>query len=157
MEARATKAVRVSARFEILSEPPVAPEPGEKALDHPAARQDDKVVSSLRLTMSRRSGGTFATAASTCASRSPRLYRIATLRGLDGAGPSSVRHRDQPAPRDDTSERCRLRRDSVRNATSDWFGQKCPDEALALALAIERYEEERQAGRPAPLRPLLPP
>src|SRR5262249_50075924 len=35
----------------------------------------------------------------------------------------------------------------------DWFGQKCRDEALTLALAIERYEEERQAARTAPLRP----
>jgi uncharacterized protein (DUF3820 family) len=31
----------------------------------------------------------------------------------------------------------------------DWFGQKYPDEALALALAIERYGEERQAAREA--------
>jgi uncharacterized protein (DUF3820 family) len=31
----------------------------------------------------------------------------------------------------------------------DWFGQKYPDEALALALAIERYEEGRQAAREA--------
>ena len=28
--------------------------------------------------------------------------------------------------------------------TKNWFARKYPDEALALALAIERYEEERQ-------------
>ena len=31
----------------------------------------------------------------------------------------------------------------------DWFGQKYPDEALALALAIERHEQQRQAARKA--------
>ena len=53
--------------FEVLVETPVASEPGESALDNPAARQDDEaLMSSLRLTISIRSGGTFATAASTC-------------------------------------------------------------------------------------------
>jgi uncharacterized protein (DUF3820 family) len=33
--------------------------------------------------------------------------------------------------------------------TRDWFGQKYPDEALALTLVVERYEEERQAAREA--------
>src|SRR6516162_8335233 len=33
--------------------------------------------------------------------------------------------------------------------TRDWFTQKYPNEALALSLAIERYEEERQAARQA--------
>jgi uncharacterized protein (DUF3820 family) len=33
--------------------------------------------------------------------------------------------------------------------TRDWFGQKYPDEALALALAIERHEQQRQAPRKA--------
>jgi hypothetical protein len=53
--------------LEVLGETPVPTEPGEGALDHPAARQDDEAfMSSLRLTISMRSGGTFATAASTC-------------------------------------------------------------------------------------------
>ena len=33
--------------------------------------------------------------------------------------------------------------------TQDWFKQKYPDEALALTLAIERCEEERQVARHA--------
>jgi uncharacterized protein (DUF3820 family) len=33
--------------------------------------------------------------------------------------------------------------------TRDWFEQEYPDEALALTLATERYEEERQAARQA--------
>jgi len=40
--------------LEVLSETPVSPEPGEGALDHPAARQDD---SSLRLTIATCSSG----------------------------------------------------------------------------------------------------
>ena len=53
--------------LEVLGEPPVASEPGEGALDHPAARQDDEAaLSSLRLAISMRSRGAFATAASTC-------------------------------------------------------------------------------------------
>jgi hypothetical protein len=69
MQARVTKVGRVSARFsKILGETPVASEPGERALDDPAARQNDEApdMSSLRLTISMRSSGTFATAASTC-------------------------------------------------------------------------------------------
>jgi uncharacterized protein (DUF3820 family) len=31
----------------------------------------------------------------------------------------------------------------------DWFERRYPDEALALTLAIERYEEERRAAREA--------
>ena len=53
--------------LEILGETPVASEPGEGALDHPAARQNDKALYVVvRLTISRRSRGTFGTAASTC-------------------------------------------------------------------------------------------
>jgi len=44
MEARATKAPRVSARFSKSLETPVASEPGESALDHRAARQDDEAL-----------------------------------------------------------------------------------------------------------------
>jgi len=33
--------------------------------------------------------------------------------------------------------------------TRDWFRRKYPDEALALALAMERYGEERQVAREA--------
>ena len=54
--------------LEALGETPIASEPGESALDHPAARQDDEALPfmlSLRLTISARSGGTFATATST--------------------------------------------------------------------------------------------
>ena len=53
--------------LEILGETPVAPEPGEGALDHPAARQHDKafhVVAPFDDLRAQR--GTFATAASTC-------------------------------------------------------------------------------------------
>jgi hypothetical protein len=43
-----------------------------------------------------------------------------------------------------------LARDDLHYArwllSRDWFEQKYPDEALALALATERYEEERQAA-----------
>src|SRR6476620_4745877 len=41
--------------LEVLGKTPAAPEPRESALDHPAARQDDKgFTSSLRLTISMR-------------------------------------------------------------------------------------------------------
>jgi uncharacterized protein (DUF3820 family) len=33
--------------------------------------------------------------------------------------------------------------------TRDWFRQKYPDEALALALVIERHQQQRQASREA--------
>jgi hypothetical protein len=52
--------------LEVFGKTTVASEPGESALDHPAARQDDEAMFSLRLTISVRSGGTFATATSTC-------------------------------------------------------------------------------------------
>jgi hypothetical protein len=42
-------------------------------------------------------------------------------------------------------------------ASRDWFGRNVPDEAVALALAIERYEDERPAAWTGPLRPSLPP
>ena len=45
MEVRATEAPRLLARFsKSLGETPVASEPGESALDHPAARQDDEAL-----------------------------------------------------------------------------------------------------------------
>ena len=45
MEARATKAPRVAARFsKSFGETSVASEPGESALDHPATRQDDEAL-----------------------------------------------------------------------------------------------------------------
>jgi hypothetical protein len=45
MEARVTKVARVSARFsKSLARRRLASEPGEGALDHPAARQDDKAL-----------------------------------------------------------------------------------------------------------------
>jgi len=53
--------------LEVLGETPVLSGRGEGALDHPAARQDDEPsYVSLRLTISIRSRGSFATAASTC-------------------------------------------------------------------------------------------
>jgi hypothetical protein len=51
--------------LEVLGETPVASEPGEGALDQLAAGRRS-LSSSLRLTVSMRSNGTFATAASTC-------------------------------------------------------------------------------------------
>jgi len=51
----------------ILGEPLVLSEPGEGALDHPVARKDDEVLSVVApLDDLHASGGTFATAASTC-------------------------------------------------------------------------------------------
>jgi hypothetical protein len=63
MEARSTLVVRVSARArEVLGETPVASEPGEGALDHPATRQYRRSLSCrLRLPISMRGGGTFPT------------------------------------------------------------------------------------------------
>ena len=54
--------------LEILGKPPVASEPGEGALDFPAARARTTApfTSSLRLTSASWSRGTFGTAASTC-------------------------------------------------------------------------------------------
>jgi len=62
--------------LEILGKPPVAPEPEEGALDHPAARQDDEA--SVRLTISRRTRGTFAIAASTCQALYPPSAQISS-------------------------------------------------------------------------------
>src|SRR5258708_4496647 len=45
MEARVTRAARVSARFsKALGETPVSSEPGEGALDHPTAQQNDEAL-----------------------------------------------------------------------------------------------------------------
>jgi len=45
MEARVTKAPRGFGKvLEVLGETPVASEPGESALDHPATRQDDETL-----------------------------------------------------------------------------------------------------------------
>jgi len=67
MEVMVTKAARVSARvLEVLGEPPVASEPGESAPNQRRGRTTKPLLSSLRLTISMRTYGTFATAASTC-------------------------------------------------------------------------------------------
>jgi hypothetical protein len=68
MEARVPKVARVSAGFsKSLARRPLSSEPEEGALDHPAAQQDDKALHVVgRLTISMHSGGTFATAPSTC-------------------------------------------------------------------------------------------
>jgi hypothetical protein len=49
MEARVTKAARISARvLGVLGETPVPSEPREGALDHPTAWQDDPYTTSPR-------------------------------------------------------------------------------------------------------------
>jgi len=72
--------------LEVLGKTPAAPEPRESALDHPAARQDDKgFTSSLRLTISMRSNGTFVTArqrAMRCSRYRPRPIRAQGSAGV---------------------------------------------------------------------------
>jgi hypothetical protein len=95
MEARATKAPRVLARFsKSLGETPVASEPGEGALEHPAAPQGDEAfMLSLRLTISVRSGGTFATAA-----KPARRFRRHRPRSVRAKGSACVFVEDEPGP-----------------------------------------------------------